>query len=264
MIDELRPFTVSNDLLDDPERLGARLSGDGYLFFRALAPEDALLALRRDVLEVCAAAGWLDPVAELMEGVWSGAGPFTEGDREFLDVYRDVIHLERFEALPELPVFMDLARRVLGHEPLLHRRKIGRITFPQNVNQTIMAHQDFHYIRGTPRTYTLWLPLGDCPTELGSLAVLRGSHRAGFLEHRRFPEKNVAFGLPEETLPREEGIAWHGGDFALGDVLLFHAYTVHEALPNLTENRLRLSIDNRYQHPDEALEPGAMGTHYDL
>jgi hypothetical protein len=36
-------------------------------------------------------------------------------------------------------------------------------------------------------------------------------------------------------------------DFAIGDALIFPSRTVHQALPNLTEDRLRVSLDNRYQ-----------------
>ena len=33
----------------------------------------------------------------------------------------------------------------------------------------------------------------------------------------------------------------------MGDSLIFPALTVHKALPNYTEDKLRLSLDNRYQ-----------------
>ena len=39
----------------------------------------------------------------------SGAGPFTEGDKEYMAVYRHVIKLPSFLAVPEDPVFLDLA-----------------------------------------------------------------------------------------------------------------------------------------------------------
>ena len=262
---DYQPFNVSNDVLDDVESLQARLAEDGYLFIRNYAPQDDLLALRKEILQLCADEGWVKPDTDLMDGVWGGVGPYTEGEQEFMKVYRHVVHLPAFKAMPEHTAFMQLMGKILGEENvLMHRRRIGRITFPQNVVQTITSHQDYYYIRGTPETYTMWMPLSDCPTELGSLMVLRGSHKAGFIDHQRFPEKNVAFGLSDDQLPTEDGIEWHGGDFALGDVLLFHSYTIHRALPNMTTDRFRLSIDNRYQHKDAAIEPGSMGTHYDL
>jgi hypothetical protein len=57
---------------------------------------------------------------------------------------------------------------------------------------------------------------------------------------------------------------WHTADFQPGDALFFHAYTVHKALPNLSGDRLRVSTDNRYQRPEEPIEPGALRPHFDL
>jgi ectoine hydroxylase-related dioxygenase (phytanoyl-CoA dioxygenase family) len=255
------PFIVANEALGDPTQLKSMIDENGYLFLRGVAPKDKLLTLRRDILELCADAGWLDSKTDVMEGIWSGVGPYTEGDPEFMKVYRHVIHLPSFEAAPEDEGLMKVVGKVTGDPVLLHRRKIGRITFPQNVGQTIPAHQDFYYIRGAAETYTLWIPLGDCPIELGGLAVLRGSNKEGFIDHRKFSGRNVPFGLEDDQLPHQE---WHASDFEFGDALLFHSHTVHKALPNLTPNKMRLSIDNRYQRGGTAIEPSSMGTHYDL
>ena len=43
------------------------------------------------------------------------------------------------------------------------------------------------------------------------------------------------------------GLSWHSTDYRIGDTLIFPALTIHMALPNVTEDRLRVSLDNRYQ-----------------
>jgi len=160
---------------------------------------------------------------------------------------------------------LDLVAKLLDGPVLAHRLRIGRITFPNNVGQTTTAHQDFHYISGTSETFTIWTPLGDCPIELGGLAVLRGSQRAGFIKHSFDQSKKYAgHGLTDEQLPAGADVAWHGGDFAAGDMLLFHSHTIHKALPNLTKDRLRISTDNRYQRAGEAIADWATKTHYGL
>jgi ectoine hydroxylase-related dioxygenase (phytanoyl-CoA dioxygenase family) len=256
------PFRDSSSLVNDAEKLRARMAEDGFLFMRAVAPKEDVLNARRDVLNLCKDAGWID-ANDLMSGKWSGAGPFTEGDPAYMKVYQHILKLKSFHELPAHPVFMDLMAEVLDGEVLLHNRRIGRVTFPNNTTQTTAAHQDYHYIRGTSDTYTIWLPLGDCPISLGGLAVLRGSHKAGLIEHRMHAEKKYAgHGLDDDQLPPET--EWQATDFQIGDFLVFHSYTIHKALPNLTKDRLRLSIDNRYQRKNESIEPGSMGTHYNL
>ena len=181
------PFLVSNDLLDDAVALRSRIADEGYLFFRGLGPKEKIRAARRDVLALCKGAGWCDAT-----GTWTGAGPFTEGDKEYMAVYKSVIKLPSFLAVPEDAWLVDLMGKIVAGPALLHRLRIGRITFPNNVQQTTAAHQDHWYIRGTPATYTIWLPLDDCPLPLGGLAVLPGSHKEGFLDHRHHPEKKYA------------------------------------------------------------------------
>ncbi|MBM3265530.1 MAG: phytanoyl-CoA dioxygenase family protein [candidate division Zixibacteria bacterium] len=59
---------------------------------------------------------------------------------------------------------------------------------------------------------------------------------------------------------------WVSTDYEIGDSLIFHSLTVHQALPNVTEDRLRVSLDNRYQAVAEPiaehmLQPHLQGHH---
>jgi len=262
MQEATQPYTVSNDIIGDAPALQSRLSADGYLFFKGCGPKEKLLAARRDVAGLLTAAGWIDP-RDPMSTRWSGAGPYTEGEQAYMDVYRKIIHLPSFKAVPEDSVFMQLMSKIVGGDAMLHRLRIGRITFPSNTGQTTAAHQDFHYIRGTPATYTVWQPLGDCPLDLGPLTVLPATHTKGFIEHSEDKSKKYAsMGLTEAQLPASG--PWLCNDFELGDFVLFHSYTIHKALPNLTSDRLRLSTDNRFQKAGDSISEVSQGTHYNL
>src|SRR5438067_10652352 len=113
------PFAVSNDLLHDAAALRARMASEGYLFFRGLGPTEKILAARRDVIALCKDAGWCDD-----DGRWTGAGPFTEGDKEYMAVYRDVIKLPSFLAVPEDPELMNLMSKIVDGPAMLHRLRI--------------------------------------------------------------------------------------------------------------------------------------------
>lgn len=261
MSEQFLPFVDSSEAQTNPAKLREQLGRDGYLFLRGLAPRDKVMSLRRAIIDVLARAGWVDPQRE----TWTGVGPFTEGDQEYMAVYKQILNLPEFKTYADDAAFIDLMSTLLDGPAMAHKLRIGRVTFPNNVSQTTAAHQDFQYIRGTPETYTIWSPIGDCPGQLGGLAVLRGSHRAGFIEHKLFEGKKYAgHGLSDEVIPTGEGVEWHSGDFTAGDVLLFHSHTIHKARPNLTKDRLRLSTDNRYQRVGEAIAPVSQGTHYGL
>lgn len=236
---ELEPL---NALLDAPEALRARLDADGFLFFRALLPEELVLDLRRQVLECCRAGGWLVPGTRLDDGIADPGKACVEPEPAFLAVYREVQKLEAFHTLAHRPELHDLLARVLGEPALPHPNKIARLSFPGNVRHTTPPHQDFVFIQGTAETFTTWIPLSDVPKALGGLQVNRGAHRAGLFDH------HISFGAGGMGIDREElPDRWHTTDYRAGDVLLFHSHMVHQALPNLSPDRLRLSVDFRYQ-----------------
>ena len=263
MMENYTPF-VESRLDEGAEALRARMNEDGYLFFRGIVPAEAVLAVRRDVLNVCREAGWLDPARDVMEGVVApGMQPTTEGRPEYMAVYRRVLkQLPRFHDFPEQPGLMEVARQLLGSDDVLaHPRRIGRLTFPNNTEATTPAHQDHFYIRGTVDTYSCWTPLGDCPMTLGGLAILSGSQKTGFREHtERFPAAVGGRGVPTD----EDDVDWRSSYCRAGDALFFHAFTVHKALPNRTPDRLRVSTDNRYQRRNDDIHPGALRPHFDL
>ena len=260
------PFQDSNDIRSDSEALRARMKEDGYLFFRGLVPPEPVLQVRRETLELCQEVGWMDPRRDLMEGmVRSDLPPSTEGKPEYMPVYKKMLHLQSFSELPSHPALVDVAWRQLGGEVLVHPRRIGRMVFPHNVGATTPPHQDHFYIRGAVETYSCWMPLGDCPQVLGGLAVLRGSHEAGFVEHHVFTPGAVGGrGVDPEGDFGHLTHDWRTSDFGVGDALFFHSHTVHKALPNLTEDRLRLSTDNRYQRKNDDIHPSSLGSHFDL
>ena len=258
------PF-VESDSRAEPQALRNTMAEQGYLFFRGLVPVQDVLALRRDILTLCQEAGWLDSERDLMEAVIRpDMQPTMEGQPEYNALYRRILtQVPRFHAFPTHPALMEVAAALLGTTTasvLVHPRRIGRLTFPRLASATTPAHQDHFYIRGTLDTYSCWASIGDCPRELGGLAVAPGTHHAGFQDHtEKFPAAVGGRGIPVDNISE-----WHTSDYRAGDVLFFHSCTIHKALPNQTPNTLRLSTDNRYQREGEAIDAGALRPHLDL
>ena len=254
-----------SDPREDTEQLKDRLREDGYLAMQGIAPVDLALQVRRDICTLCREAGWLDPNRDLAEGISSGGDIHTEGEPAYMEVYKQVVQLASFNAFPQQPVFIDLIGRLLGEPAFNHNLRIARIVFPHNMAQSTGAHQDHRYIPGTAEVLTVWTPLGDCPIDLGVLAVLRRSNRLGLLEHTRDSSKKYAgMGVREQQWKGKAGLQWVAGDMRLGDVIVFHSHTVHKALPNRTDVRMRFSLDNRYQGISKPVEMKNLRVHYNL
>jgi hypothetical protein len=181
----MKPFTESNNLLNDPPGLRKRLRDDGYLFLREIIPQDEVLDLRRQFLEILQEAGWLRSGANLMDGLTDHA-PISDRDDEFYAVYARVQALEAFHRLKFHENFISIMEAIFQEPVIPFPQTIGRIAFPNNPHGT-PPHQDWIFTGGSTEAISCWAPLGDIPPEVGGLRVLAGSHKAGFLEPRPDP-----------------------------------------------------------------------------
>lgn len=242
-MDVLRPFRVSNDAIDDPPELRRRIDDEGYLFLKRLQDKDKMMALRRDMLQVIADGGWLAEGTDPIDGIADVSKQCTEGDVTYTDVYHRVYSLESFHRSGHWPEVVGTIGKIVDGHVLPHPMKVARLWFPQYTEHTTPVHQDYVHFQGSFDTYTCWAPVGDCPIELGPLALIPGSHKVGRVMGHHFSLGAGALAIPEKELTGE----WACSDFEVGDSLIFPSLTVHQALPNVTEDRMRVSLDNRYQ-----------------
>lgn len=254
---ESTEFLVSNDALNDPDEIRRRADRDGYLFFRGLLERERLLNVRRQILELCQKEGWLAESTELIRGVAAAGVKWVEPQPQFMKVYYEIMKLEDFHALAHSPVLLDLYRKLFGEDVLVHARNIARIIFPDNTKFTTPSHQDWVHIQGTTETYSAWIPLSDCPRELGGLSMLVGSHKTGLIPHREAYGAG-GIGIDTDHLPN----LWASSDFRLGDFITFHSMTVHKGLHNVSQNKIRVSVDFRYQGVSQPVVEGSLRPHY--
>jgi ectoine hydroxylase-related dioxygenase (phytanoyl-CoA dioxygenase family) len=251
-------MTASNDLLGDRDALRARMADDGYLYFRELLDRERVLSVRRDVSEILAARGWLADGDRLDDAKAIGV-PVREGDEEFFLAYDEVQKLESFHSIAHDEPLLTAVREALGETAFPHPLKVARLIFPSEPQVSTPPHQDFLNNQGTPTLTAAWIPLGDCPMQQGTLAVLRGSHRFGVLPLGF----SLGPGNRQAVVPNEmrDRLTWVTNDFSAGDVLLFGALTVHASLHNATDG-MRLSVDFRYQCEGEQASDLVLEPHF--
>ena len=247
----MTPFIDSRDILDDGPALAARMRRDGYLFMSGLLDREPVAELGEAMRAVAREAGWIADDGATARPEAACVDP----DDACVAVLRRQYRLPALHRLPHSPAILGLMENLVGEPVLVHPMVIPRNIFPQRPEFTTPAHQDFPHIQGTPETYAVWIPLGDCPVETGGLQIAAGSHRRGV---RPFRVSSGA-GAMEVADPLEG--RWVGGDFALGDAVVFHSMTVHKGLPNRSR-ALRQSVDARYQNANapvvaRSLEPYA-------
>jgi hypothetical protein len=234
-------FLDSTDLLEDGPALRDRMARDGYLFLRGLLPAEAVLAVRRRLLEKAAAAGWLDGREPIEAGIAEPKAACKDPEERYMRVFRGLWADEELHRLRTHPRVLAFFGRLFGEPALPHPMFVQRNIFPQSgeFDFTTGIHQDRVHIGGDT-SYAMWVPLGDCPREKGALAVAAGSHREGILATKVGP----GAGGMEIAVPIPG--TWVTGSFRAGDALIFEDVTVHKALPNRTRE-IRMSFDARFQ-----------------
>lgn len=234
-----------------PESARSRLAEDGYAYLPDYLSPAAVERRALDVQDVLWRNGWINADGETLRT------PLREDEDEYAQVYDEVYRVESFHDLAHEMALLELLDLVLDNTTFPHPLKIARLGFPDNLEATTPAHQDFPSNQGTPDLVAAWLPL-HVPHDSG-LAVLAGSHRHGIFPRRR----HLGAGNREAIVPWDvrQNCAWVTADYRPGDVLLFGSHTVHAARPN-ESRRMRLSVDYRYQREGDALCEHALLPHF--
>lgn len=242
----MRDLRDASEIAHEPDQLRRRIAEEGYLFFRGLLDPAPIRQLASDLLVALQEEGWL------AAGHPPDEAPLNPPARDFKNAnffggYTALQRLEYFHALPHEPLLTGIMRNLIGSDVFIHPRKTGRIVWPTRMGTTpgIYPHQDF-VVEGVPDMFTSWIPLVDCPRELGGLGILVGSQNKGVVP--RFDQVD----LGDDN--------WATTDYKVGDVLVFHCMTAHAALANGTDG-LRLSGDYRWQSASEPLPADALLPH---
>lgn len=245
----MKPFCELQACDATPQLLRQELGAKGYILLRNLLPRDVLNRVLADVTDVLEEAGWLLPGYDPLERVANLSAACGDPDPSFKQAYQQVFNLESFHSLPHHPALRRVMMMVVGERLLIHPKPIGRLIFPNCERLTVHAHQDYRFMGGDTECFTVWIPLHDCPTLIGPLRILEGSHRFGFQRH-----DDAGLHVPEIPDGVAIGEDWVGGQINAGDVLMFHSLTVHAASPNAS-NQLRISLDCRFQDYSRIFNP---------
>ena len=247
---ETSQWSDCSALLEDPARLRSAAAERGYLFFPGLLPAEAVLEVRHDVLRVLRDHGALADGSETDAGI-AKPGLVLEGSiptAQYRAYYNKVLSVHSFNALPHHPRITAVVEQLVGEAVLVHPRHICHAIFPGLETFKTPPHQDHFSVGGTPATWTVWLPLGDCDSALGGVMLAEGSHADGLL-----PVVEGSIWVDPGTERR-----WAWSPMAAGDVVMFHSLAVHQGRDNTSGDRIRLAASFRYQPVSEPVDEAAL------
>lgn len=243
---------------NDKEALWQRLRSDGYLYLTDHLEKDLIGNFREYYFAKLAHVGLLEPGTSPRDGI-GGQGDI---DRAALRqaLVEDIVPGQTYADLTGHPDIRNWFSWMLEDEVHLHKRKIIRHIRPgeAGIGTATQAHYDLVYIReGSDRVLTAWIPLGDCPIEMGGLTYLERSHHWAMADERERGVQRPAAWMTADLpgLAERHDSRWLFADYKAGDVMVHSAYMVHAGTDNQDpDHRIRLSTDIRYQRESEPID----------
>jgi ectoine hydroxylase-related dioxygenase (phytanoyl-CoA dioxygenase family) len=191
----------------------------------------------RDVLEQEEAAAWLQPIGAGVEKHRAELPPMeqrTTYQKAFIqvtnmwevdEVVRRFVFAKRFARIAAELMGVDAVR--LYHDQALFKEGGGGHT---------PWHQDQYYWPiDSPNTITMWMPLVDCPIEMGPMTFASSQHHRGSRAELAISDNSAAY---FSRLAREEEWTLETQELYAGDATFHYGWTPHKAPGNST-NRAR-------------------------
>ena len=250
----------SNDILDNPNALKARIAADGYLLIRGLHDQEAVLTARREILQKLNEKDMLAPNTPLMDGIFNPDYPEPTSTGSMGN--KALTQTPAFKGVVEGEPVMDFFKHFLGGEARSFDFKWLRTAGPGSGSP---IHCDIVFMgRGTQDLYSCWTPFGDVSLDMGPIVFCLGSNqfekvRATYgqadvdrdLIEGHFSDKPI-------EIVKKFGGHWATTTFSAGDVIIFSMFLMHASLVN-TSNKIRITADTRYQLASEPIDERWVG-----
>jgi len=235
----MKQLEDTNHALGDRPRLMSILEDQGYWLFRDVLDPEAVGRLRDLYMAELRERDLVD--ADSREAVWNGRTPLAIDDGVTSSRYprlREGKAWENFVADPAIDSFF---ASLIGEQPeWLRASDYYRIVPPgqdRGEDAFSLRHQDGQGLPGLDFV-TCWIPLENVDPDVGGLAIVPGSHRAGVAPGRYF----------DPDFAPDDG--WARADYRIGDVLIFPGAMLHSGMRNRSVDRFRLSLDIRFYLPN--------------
>jgi len=144
---------------------------------------------------------------------------------------------------------LDVLEDVLGPNFYLYENSL--IYKPKGKENGVPWHQDFISRPDEPVKYVVWMPLDDVSRENGTLQVIPGSHKQGFLSWHRVKGETHHDRVDTEYIEKNKDKIKYV-EMNAGDVLVFNMLVLHGS-DEVHTDRPRRVFRCSYQSMDEAV-----------
>ena len=212
---------------------------NGYLIVEDLIQMDEVEALRADAVKICRGEYPTENLPEVSEDC---------ADDEAISQYLCIHHPHRISDVMMKAIAHSGVAEVLSQIVAPNVKCMQSMLFIKPAGFPGQAwHQDEVYIPTRDRSLTgAWYALDDATVENGSLWVLPGSHRPGYLYPQRDHDRPEEFDFAKECYGFDDSDEIPV-ECKVGSVVFFNGYLLHRSRKNRSE-RYRRVLVNHYMN----------------
>ena len=168
---------------------------------------------------------------------------FSSHKNDYIICMKTIQNLVMLHKLGTKSILLETLKKIGLKSPILCSKPqimINSKLTSSNVGHWMMpVHQDWRSMQGSLNSVVVWLPLIDCPEDLGALKIIRGSHKNGLLPS----ETDVWYAHVKDEYVKDE--KFESVPMKKGDVLIFSTFLLHKSGENIT-NDFRISAQFRF------------------
>lgn len=232
------------------------LKENGYAKIENFIPLDLISALWREMHEVGRlVARQLSLELEEFQSPSKTAAKFlilARLDRKFIAImYDQCKQMPSFLRLSSWEGFQEIYGSIYGTKIVgIGENSYGvRFDLPNEDKFRSHWHQEYAYNPQSPEGLVFWIPLVIMRQDMGSVEILRGSNKAGLVDHEKLKKYSFKNGLYKVGIPDEKLLLdTYEIDTPLskpGDILLMRFDTIHQSGKNISDY-LRVTLQVRY------------------
>lgn len=245
---------LGNHLLGNPKALKHFMSEHGYLYLKGAIEQKMIEKVRQDIHLTCVNHGIIKNTSDKSFITPETLEIFEKDTPAWKAFYKDILCLHSFNSIPTDNTLYKTMTTFFGESVFHHSRVNARFFANIPFHFVSPPHMDFTWVGGTTNVWTCWIPIVEVVPLLGGLQLIDKSHKEGFSSKWR----NDADGL---IVP--ESSKWSTSSrFEIGDAVFFHSKTVHSGGGNFLKDRLRISIECRFQPVSEPVRQDTMEPHW--
>jgi len=224
------------------------LEDNGYVLIKRFLSDNELNPLLLELKNLALVFGISNEHLDSFDTIDEAFVEIVKNNKNFKPfLYDRLQQLPQLLKIPSTNKIFDLSKLILKTDRIGVWPRIQiRLDLAEDSENLIEWHTDYAYNRGTPDSYTFWLPLVPINKAMGPITMVPSSHKKEYKFITNTNTRRHSLTIDDEEIKKLNTMQID--QFQAGDLVLFHSKFLHSGMINTVKNRARLVCVFRMQN----------------